>query len=461
MQNNSIQWDESLITRYNLSGPRYTSYPTAIQFDQQHTTAQLVKEAQRTTNVFSPLSLYAHIPFCTHVCYFCACNKVITRKKDRASPYLAVLMKEAITLSKLYAANRPVNQLHLGGGTPTFLTDGQIEQFIENLHNHFSMQTGDHRDYSIEIDPREADGKRIENLARLGFNRISLGVQDTSEKVQKAVNRIQPLSLTEELVYSARNSGMKSINFDLIYGLPYQSASSFTDTLDKVIALSPDRLSIFNYAHMPDRFRPQRHIQTNDLPPPAEKLKILENTIDQLLNNGYVYIGMDHFAKPNDELAIAQQAGKLHRNFQGYTTHNDCDLVAMGVSGISQVGDTYYQNHHDISEYESRIGDTGHAINRGVTLNQDDKIRGEVISQLICHFHLDTLSIENKYGIHFSDYFSNEIEMLVEMANDGLTLWKDKVLTITPRGRLLVRNICMVFDAYVPKISHHKYSRII
>lgn len=461
MQNTTIEWDDELIARYNLSGPRYTSYPTAVQFNQQQTAEDLISQALVTTNSFSPLSLYVHIPFCTHVCYFCACNKVITRQKERAALYLTKLITEAKKLSSLYASTRPVDQLHFGGGTPTFMSDVEIEQLMQQLNALFTMQAGEHRDYSIEIDPREADGKRIANLARLGFNRISLGIQDISEKVQTAVNRVQPLSLTETLVRSARDSGIKSINFDLIYGLPYQTPASFAETLEKVIALSPDRLSIFNYAHMPDRFRPQRRIQEETLPCASDKLKILENTIRQLLHAGYVYIGMDHFAKPNDELAIAQREGKLHRNFQGYTTHNDCDLVAMGVSAISQVGDTYYQNHHAISDYENFVNTSGHAISRGIILNSDDKIRREMISQLICHFCLNTVEIEKKFSITFVDYFSEEIETLTQMEEDGLIQWENKNLQITPKGRLLVRNICMVFDAYVPKISHHNYSRII
>ncbi len=463
MKNNTIEWDQALITRYDLSGPRYTSYPTAIQFNQGQQTSPLIETALATSNPNSPLSIYTHIPFCSHVCFFCACNKVITAKKDRAKPYLHLVQQEAKTLSRLYGNNRPVNQLHLGGGTPTFLNDDQIAQYISTLQQLFNLQTSSGRDYSIEIDPREANGKRIENLAKLGFNRISLGIQDTSTKVQKAVNRVQPLSLTEELVHSARESGIKSINFDLIYGLPHQDATTFQATIDEVIALSPDRLSIFNYAHMPDRFRPQRRINASDLPSPDEKLKILANTIQQLTKAGYIYIGMDHFAKPEDELAIAQQKGELHRNFQGYTTHKECDLIALGVSAISQVGNTYYQNHHELSSYEQLITSQGHALHKGVTLSKDDLIRRHVINQLICHFALNTEEIERHFGVSFFKYFALEVETLAQLEQDGLVYWNDTTLYVTPRGRLLIRHICMLFDAYITTAptTPKSYSRII
>lgn len=459
--NNSIEWDIELINRYDLSGPRYTSYPTAIEFSQKFSADDLIDKARTTADKQSPLSLYFHVPFCTHVCYFCACNKVITGKKDKAVPYLASLHQEIESQSARFSENRMVDQLHLGGGTPTFISDEQLSSLFDKLNRHFELRKDNSRDFSIEIDPREADQSRVKFLAGLGFNRISLGVQDINPEVQKAVNRVQPIELSEEIIISARDNGVKSINTDLIYGLPKQSPDSFAKTLDKVIELSPDRLSIFNYAHMPDRFRPQRRINEVELPSPQDKLTILENTISQLTDAGYIYIGMDHFAKPDDELAIAQQQGQLHRNFQGYTTHSDCDLLAMGVSAISQIGDTYFQNHHDIANYEEMIGQSGHAINRGITLNNDDKIRRSVIGQLICHFELHPSVIEEKHNIQFYDYFKNELESLKPLEQDNLIAWKNGTLYVTPRGRLLIRNICMMFDAYQTAKSGRVFSKVI
>lgn len=462
MNSSTIKWDLELIQRYDLSGPRYTSYPTAIQFNNQLSDQQLIETAQATAETQSPLSLYLHIPFCTHVCYFCACNKIITRNKKRAAPYLETLFAEAEQLGKLYSNNRIVNQLHLGGGTPTFISDEQMQSLLEHLRQHFHLRDDNKGDYSIEIDPREADAKRVKNLAAMGFNRISLGVQDINHAVQEAVNRVQPIEMTEEIILSAREAGIKSINTDLIYGLPHQTIDSFDRTLDRIIELSPDRLSVFNYAHMPDRFRPQKHINEADLPNPQDKLIILENTINKLLDAGYVYIGMDHFAKPDDELAIAQREGHLHRNFQGYTTHSDCDLVAIGVSAISQIGDTYYQNEHEIAAYQNAVTDHQTAIKRGVILNQDDKIRRQVITELICHFQLDPKTIEHRFNIDFNDYFNQELETLTKFSHDGLVHWQQGILQVTPAGRLLIRRICMCFDAYIPKQqSERTYSRII
>lgn len=462
MNNATLEWDLDLIKRYDLSGPRYTSYPTAIQFDSELSSEQLVSTAQATADTDSPLSLYVHIPFCTHVCYFCACNKIITRNKKRAEPYLEYLYKEASKLGELYSNQRIVNQLHLGGGTPSFISDEQMAALLDHLRQHFILRDDNKGDYSIEIDPREADAKRVRTLADLGFNRISLGVQDIDRKVQEAVNRVQPIELSEEIILSAREAGIKSINTDLIYGLPHQTIDSFDKTLERVIELTPDRLSVFNYAHMPDRFRTQKHINDADLPSPQDKLIILENCINRLLAAGYIYIGMDHFAKPEDELSIAQREGHLHRNFQGYTTHSDCDLVAMGVSAISQIGDTYYQNEHDLQAYQNAVADRDLAIRRGVILNQDDKIRRQVITQLICHFELNPTSIEQQFGIKFEEYFASELETLSQFQQDGLVSWQQNILVVTPAGRLLIRRICMCFDAYIPKQqSKQTFSRII
>ncbi|MCV6590887.1 MAG: oxygen-independent coproporphyrinogen III oxidase [Marinobacterium sp.] len=463
MSNNSpIQWDMDLINRYDLAGPRYTSYPTALQFDPELTASALVETGQNSADTAAPLSLYVHIPFCAHVCYYCACNKVITRNRKRAQPYLDQLYREMEQLSQWHSNDRIVNQLHWGGGTPTFISDEQMRELMGKMGQYFNLRDDDKGDYSIEIDPREVTLDSLSILREIGFNRISLGVQDINPQVQEAVNRVQSTEETRALLERARSEGFRSLNMDLIYGLPYQSLNSFDETLDAVIEMSPDRLSVFNYAHMPDRFRSQKHIIADTLPTPETKLAILQHTIDKLLNAGYVYIGMDHFAKPDDELAIAQRNGQLHRNFQGYTTHADCDLVAMGVSAISQIGDVYYQNEHDMAAYGSAIEARSNAIRRGVCLTEDDRIRRQVITQLICHFELDYRHIEGAFGIEFKRYFADEQVELTRFAEDGLITLDEVGIRVTSRGRLLIRRICMAFDAYIPKQQPTKgFSRII
>lgn len=461
-QNNLIKWDLDLIRRYDLSGPRYTSYPTALQFNPELSAADLINNARETADQSAPLSLYVHIPFCAHVCYYCACNKVITRNRKKAQPYLDTLYQEMAQLAEWYAADRTVEQLHLGGGTPTFISNQQMIELMQKLKENFKLLDDDSGDYSIEIDPREVDHEMLKVLRDIGFNRVSFGVQDIELKVQQAVNRVQPVEEIADILHEARRLGFRSINIDLIYGLPHQTLESFSKTLDIIIELSPDRLSVFNYAHMPDRFRSQNHIQAADLPSPEVKLAILETTISKLIQAGYVYIGMDHFAKPDDELALAQQTGQLHRNFQGYTTHRECDLVAMGVSSISQIGDVYYQNEHDISAYTEAVDAHKHAIKRGVTLTADDHIRRAVITQLICHFQLNISDIEQQFRISFADYFAEELQQLQKFTDDGLIKLGDTQIEVTPAGRLLIRRICMAFDAYIPKQEATKgFSRII
>jgi len=458
----TISWDQDLIKRYDLSGPRYTSYPTAVQFDSGLSPEQLIETGRATADPSAPLSLYVHIPFCAHVCYYCACNKVITRNRKKAQPYLDTVYQEMARLSQWYRGERQVNQLHWGGGTPTFISDDQMRELMQALRSHFNLRDDDQGDYSIEIDPREASDQTLAVLREIGFNRISLGIQDVDLRVQEAVNRVQSTEMIERVLEQSRQLGFKSINMDLIYGLPHQSEDSFARTLDSVIQMSPDRLSVFNYAHLPDRFRSQKHIRPEDLPSPEAKLAILQNTIQRLLEAGYVYIGMDHFAKPNDELAMAQAEGKLHRNFQGYTTHADCDLVAMGVSAISQIGDVYYQNEHDISAYSQAVAQQQHAVRRGVTLSRDDHIRRAVITALICQFELDTRAIEQRFDIVFDDYFSAEQPELRQFNTDGLIELTPGHIRVTPAGRLLIRRICMAFDAYIPKHeATRSFSRII
>ena len=462
MKSNLIKWDLDLIKRYDLSGPRYTSYPTAVQFNPDLTADDLVSKGQQSTDTSTPLSLYVHIPFCEHVCYYCACNKVITRNRKKAQPYLDTVYKEMAQLSQWYSNERSVTQLHWGGGTPTFISDDQMVELMLEMRKHFNLLDDDTGDYSIEIDPREASLDTLKVLREIGFNRISLGLQDIDPKVQKAVNRIQSVEQTEALLIEARKLGFRSLNLDLIYGLPHQTLEGFNATLDRVIQMNPDRLSVFNYAHLPDRFRPQRHIQADVLPDAETKLAILESTIKKLLGAGYVYIGMDHFAKPDDELAIAQRTGNLHRNFQGYTTHAECDLVAMGVSAISQIGKVYYQNEHEIKAYTKAVASEHHAVKRGVALTQDDVIRRFVITQLICHFELEKSQVERRFNICFDEYFTDALPELLSFETDGLIQQSNDALKVTPAGRLLIRRICMAFDAYVPKEQHqNRFSRII
>ncbi|HHO70226.1 MAG TPA: oxygen-independent coproporphyrinogen III oxidase, partial [Halothiobacillus sp.] len=373
MQVNPI-FNADLIRRYDKAGPRYTSYPTAVQFHDKFSEEDYRQQVALSNQRGGPLSLYFHIPFCDTVCYYCACNKIVTKDRSKAQPYLEDLYREMALQSALFDTGRPVEQLHWGGGTPTFLSLEQMRELMTKTGEYFELKTDDSGEYSIEVDPREADASTVALLRELGFNRMSLGVQDFDPVVQKAVNRIQSETQTFEVFNAARAEGFHSISIDLIYGLPFQSVDSFLRTLDKVIAASPDRLSIFNYAHLPARFKPQRRISEADLPSPAEKLAILESTIHHLTDAGYVLIGMDHFAKPDDPLAQAQRNGTLHRNFQGYSTHADCDMVAMGVSAIGQVADAFSQNVKDTESYHRILSEGRLPIERGLIVNEDDKI---------------------------------------------------------------------------------------
>lgn len=459
---NNIQWDTDLIKRHDKSGPRYTSYPTAVQFNDGFTLEHYEQARHVSNQDASPLSLYVHIPFCAHVCYYCACNKIITKRKEKAEPYLDTLFKEIEMRAQGYDRNKPIEQLHWGGGTPTFISHDQMTALMNKLKQHFNLLETDDRDYSIEIDPRELQPDTLAHLKSIGFNRVSLGVQDFEEKVQIAVNRVQPYEMTRDTLQQARDLGFKSINIDLIYGLPFQSRESFARTLNTVLELSPDRLSVFNYAHLPERFMPQRRINEADLPDAEEKLGMLEDSIRLLTQAGYHYVGMDHFAKPEDSLAQAQLQGKLHRNFQGYTTHEDCDLVALGVSSISQVGDTYFQNSADIEEYTQAIENNQLPIKRGVVLTNEDDLRRAVIKQLICHFELSFEAINTQFDIQFTQHFEDELASLTPYIEDGLVQVSDTGIIVTPKGGLLIRNICMAFDEYASKPNHSvRYSKVI
>ncbi|MFY1663708.1 oxygen-independent coproporphyrinogen III oxidase [Pseudomonas sp. Pseu.R1] len=456
-----LRWDSHLIRRHDLTGPRYTSYPTAVQFHPQVGAFDLLHALRESRKSVAPLSLYVHIPFCANICYYCACNKVITKDRGRAQAYLQRLEQEIQMIACHVDERQVVEQLHFGGGTPTFLSHVELRQLMGHLRKHFTLLDEHSGDYSIEIDPREADWSTMGLLRELGFNRVSLGVQDLDPMVQRAINRLQSLSETRAIVEAARTLQFRSVNIDLIYGLPLQTPEGFARTVEEVIALQPDRLSVFNYAHLPERFMPQRRIDTAQLPSAEHKLEMLQRTIEQLTGAGYRYIGMDHFALPDDDLAIAQEEGTLQRNFQGYTTHGHCDLIGLGVSAISQVGDLYAQNSSDLNDYQNLLGGDQLATRRGLMCNADDRLRRAVISQLICHFTLNFTAIETAFGIDFRGYFNDIWPKLLTMAKDGLIHLDATGIQVTPAGRLLVRSVCMVFDAYLDLQNRQRFSRVI
>ncbi|MCL5042303.1 MAG: oxygen-independent coproporphyrinogen III oxidase [Gammaproteobacteria bacterium] len=458
---NAICWDAELIRRYDQAGPRYTSYPTAVQFHDGITSTDLTSALAVSKAEQRDLSIYVHIPFCANICYYCACNKVITKDRSRSTAYLESLYREIDLISAHVGSDQVVEQLHFGGGTPTFLSHQELRDLLDKLRASFNLRDDDLGDYSIEIDPREADWATMGLLREIGFNRVSFGVQDIDPEVQRAVNRLQSLEQTSQVMEAARALAYRSINVDLIYGLPKQTPESFARTVDAIIALKPDRLSVFNYAHLPERFLPQRRINSEDLPSPAEKLRMFEQSIKQLTEAGYRYIGMDHFALPDDTLSIAQETGELQRNFQGYTTHGHCDLIGLGVSSISQVGDLFCQNTADIKAYQATIDSGELATKRGLVSNQDDHLRRAVIAQLICHFGLVFAEIEEDFGIEFRRYFADCWPVLQQMHRDGLIRLSDDRIEILPAGRLLVRSVCMVFDAYLALDNAQRYSRII
>ncbi|KNE85170.1 oxygen-independent coproporphyrinogen III oxidase [Aggregatibacter aphrophilus] len=452
-----IIWDLALIQKYNQSGPRYTSYPTALEFNENYTNDDFIAATQRYPA--RPLSLYVHIPFCHKLCYFCGCNKVITRHQHKADIYLDFLEKEIKERSKLFT-NRVATQVHWGGGTPTYLTEEQSARLMNMLREHFNI--AENAEVSIEMDPREIELSMLEHLRNIGFNRISMGVQDFNKDVQKAVNREQDEAFVNALLIRARELGFQSTNLDLIYGLPLQTVESFMFTLQKVIELNPDRLSIFNYAHLPSRFAGQAKIKDWQLPKPETKLDILQKTIQTLGNAGYKFIGMDHFAKPDDELAIAQQKGILHRNFQGYTTQEECDLLGLGVSAISLLGDTYAQNQKDLKTYYANVDETGIALHKGLAMTEEDCLRRDVIKQLICNFKLAYAPLEKQYHIDFKQHFAEDLALLAPLAADGLLEIGDEQIVVSAKGRLLIRNICLCFDTYSrAQAKQQQFSRII
>ncbi len=459
---NQLVVDLELIRRLDKNGPRYTSYPTADRFVEAFNAERYREwmEKREIGGVGRPLSLYIHIPFCNTLCFYCACNKVITKDRSQSAEYVDYLLKEMDMQAKLLGPGQVVEQLHFGGGTPTFMSDDEFRQIMAAVRKHFKLV--DNGEYSIEIDPRKVSNATIELLGSEGLNRISVGVQDFDAEVQRAVNRIQSEEETMRIINVARANGFKSVSIDLIYGLPKQTLEGFGTTLDKVIAANPDRLSIYNYAHMPTVFKPQRRIHEEELPAPQVKLDILSMAVDKLTRAGYVYIGMDHFAKPEDELAVAQRQGRLHRNFQGYSTHSDCDLVALGVSAIGKIGPTYSQNYRELEDYYDALDRDELPIMRGLELNADDLVRRAIIQALMCHFEITKESFNISYLIDFDRYFATEIGELREYEREGLLEIKPQCISVTPKGRMLIRNICMVFDKYLrTRTEHARYSKVI
>ena len=458
----SLEFDPALINKYDRAGPRYTSYPTAPQFHANFKVEDYRAAALASNSTSRTLSLYFHIPFCDTVCFYCACNKIATKDRSLGTAYIDRLCREIALQSNLFASERPVEQLHWGGGTPTFLSQDEMCKLMRVTREEFNLVDDERGEFAIEIDPREANAETIQMLRKIGFNRLSLGVQDFDPNVQKAVNRIQTEDQTMTVIESARECGFRSVSIDLIYGLPLQSAKSFSQTLERVIEAGPDRLSVFNYAHLPELFKPQRRIDEAELPSPQEKLAILSQTIDQLLAAGYLYIGMDHFARPDDELARAQREGTLYRNFQGYSTHADCDLIAMGVTSISMIGPTYSQNVRTLEEYYKQVDAGELPLLRGIELSSDDLIRRDVITRLICHFGLQYRVVEDRWDLIFREYFADDLQKLKVMQEDGLLEMDDQEIRILPRGRLLIRNICMAFDSYLPPTKQqNSFSRVI
>ncbi|MCM2526899.1 oxygen-independent coproporphyrinogen III oxidase [Shewanella algae] len=446
-----------MIEKYNYSGPRYTSYPTALEFDDSFTEGDLLSAIAGSKS--DKLSLYIHIPFCAKLCYYCGCNKVITRHQHKADQYIEYLAAEIVKRAPLFK-HYTVTQMHWGGGTPTFLNPEQIIKLSSLLKSHFNF--AEQGEYSIEVDPREIELSMLDALKEAGFNRISIGVQDFNKEVQVAVNREQDEDFIFALIKKAKEMGFVSTNVDLIYGLPHQTPETFAETIQRILDLSPDRLSVFNYAHLPARFAAQRKIKDEHLPSPQQKLDMLHQTIETLTGAGYQYIGMDHFAKPDDELAKLQREGRLHRNFQGYTTQEECDLLGLGVSSISQIGDCYAQNQKDIRPYYEAIDEQGHALWKGCKLNRDDEIRRAVIKQLICHFELDMTKMEQQLGIQFEEYFAEDLKLLQTFIDDKLVNIENRQISISPTGRLLIRNICICFDVYFrEKARQQQFSRVI
>jgi oxygen-independent coproporphyrinogen-3 oxidase len=457
-----LSFDSELVRKYDGLGPRYTSYPTADRFTEIFTADDLIDALSRRDlgSASPPLSVYVHVPFCDTICYYCACNKIITKDHGRSAKYLRYLGEEMELIASHVEPGAAVTQLHWGGGTPTFLSADEMTRLMRMLRD--NLPFAEDAECSIELDPRKIDAETVALLAQMGFNRLSVGVQDFDPAVQAAVNRIQDEAGTRKVLDAARANGFTSLNVDLIYGLPRQTVAGFDTTLQKVIAAAPDRVALYSYAHVPHLFKPQRRINEAELPSPETKLAILELAIARLTGAGYVYIGMDHFAKPDDELAVAQHDGRLQRNFQGYSTHANCDLLAFGVSAIAKVGATYSQNVRTLDDYYSRLDSDALPCFRGWRLSDDDRLRRDVIHTLMCQFSVSVAAIEATHGIAFERYFAIELDELKPMIDDGLVEIAPDAITVTSRGRLLVRNVAMVFDLFLREQKKRaSYSRVI
>ena len=456
-----IEISEALIRRFDRSGPRYTSYPTADRFFQDFPAQPYIHELSRRALSSSnpPLSVYLHIPFCQSLCYFCACNKIITQDRSKSEQYLDYLLREIDMVTQYMGEDRRTEQLHLGGGSPTFLDNEQLARLMAKLKEHFAFT--DDAELGIEIDPRTLADGTLQNLAALGFNRTSFGVQDFDPQVQKAINRIQPFEMVKRAIEDGRAAGFQSINTDLIYGLPLQTLDSFAVTINSLVQLRPDRIALYNYAHLPTRFKAQRLINEEELPDADQRLQLFLMSSQRLLDAGYVYIGLDHFALPSDELNLARLDGSLHRNFQGYTTRAACDLVSFGVSSIGQVGSMHVQNARSLRNYYADIDRGRLPIERGIVMQQDDRLRAEVIMHLMCSMPVPIVRLEARYGIDFASYFAGELQELNSYAEAGLLTVDSQSIQVTPKGRLFVRAYSMVFDKYLSQESGARYSRLI
>ncbi|PIT13007.1 oxygen-independent coproporphyrinogen III oxidase [Snodgrassella alvi] len=453
----NIEFDRTLIASLPASGPRYTSYPTADRFNSNFVATQLQTALQQHIGS-QPVSLYVHVPFCNTICYYCGCNKIITKDTSRADLYIQYLDKELALLAQNWQGKPLLAQLHFGGGTPTFLNDDQLSHIFASISRYFTLTS--QGEYSIEIDPRKVTARSVAHLGELGFNRMSVGIQDFNPTVQQAVNRIQSKAETRAVIEAARNNGFQSVSVDLIYGLPHQTEASMRCTLDHVLELQPDRIAMYHYAHLPHLFKPQRRIDTAVVPDSSVKLDILQNTVQYLLQQGYIFIGMDHFAKPDDELAIALSEGRLQRNFQGYSTHADCDLIAIGVSSIGKIANIYSQNEKELSAYYQALDENRLPVMRGYQLNADDLLRRQVIQDLMCRFQLNYHDYSATIQQPFQTYFATEQADLQQLAQLGLLSLTDQQLQVTPKGRLLIRNIAMVFDYHLrQKRTEAQYSR--
>jgi oxygen-independent coproporphyrinogen-3 oxidase len=461
---NEIRFDTDLIERYGGRGPRYTSYPTAVQFHQGFGETEYRRQCAASNEGPDrrPLSIYVHLPFCESLCYYCACNKEVTRNRARGERYMTHLYIELDMQATLFDDERVVEQLHLGGGSPTYFSTDELGELIRRIGERFRLQADGNQEFSIEVDPRTISPEGMAPLNELGFNRLSLGVQDLEARVQEAVNRVQSFEKTRDLIDAARASGFQSVSLDLIYGLPHQTVASFDATIERVLSLRPDRLAIYNYAHLPEMFKAQRLIDAADLPDASEKLEILHGTISKLTDAGYEYIGMDHFALPADELVLAQRKGELQRNFQGYSTHARCDLISLGVSAISHVHHCYSQNVKSVNRYCQLLEQGRLPVERGLELSDDDELRATVIETIMCHGRLQFGEVERQFGIDFDKYFADEVEALGPLERDGLVRLGPGGLEVTPAGRLLLRPVAMVFDRYLrEQASKTRFSKVI